>query len=78
MNRDLSVIGIEEAEKKVIKKFKRTFIINAVTKYGDIYKVKIARRSKRQSVLNCPKINYMCLITKFIYIWCVSWHVLAL
>ena len=50
MNRDLSVIGIQEAEKKVIKKFRRTFIINAVTKYGDIYKVKIARRSKKQSV----------------------------
>ena len=40
----------KKAEKKVIKKFKRTFIINAVTKYGDIYKVKIARLSKRQSV----------------------------
>ena len=50
MNRDLSVIGIQEAEKKVIKKFKRTFTINAMKKYGDIYKVKIARRSKRQSV----------------------------
>ena len=49
MNRDLSVIGIQEAEKKVIKKFRRTFIINAVTKYDDIYKVKIARRSKKQS-----------------------------
>ena len=40
----------KKQKKKVIKKIKRAFIINAVTKYGDIYKVKIARRSKKQSV----------------------------
>ena len=49
-NHDLSVIDIWEAQKKVIKQCKRTFMINVVTKYDNTYKVKIARRSRKQSV----------------------------